>query len=248
MSRIIKAADLKVLIPNESQTVIPAPSQSDDRPASTGGTVLDSANLIEDARRKADELVTQAQSQAESLLAQAEEDVEMFRLQAKEAGFEAGYQEGLVAGREEALRQAADLVTLLEDTVEEAAQVRASSLQALEDDFLKFSLLLADKIVKKSVSNDISWLTPIIRDSLHALGQVQEIVIRLNPVDYALIKEEEESLRLKVRAKLQFESDTSINQGGCLIESENGLIDARLEERLGKIARHLMEVLYDENY
>ena len=248
MSRIIKAADLKVLIPNESQTVIPAPSQSDDRPASTGGTVLDSANLIEDARRKADELVTQAQSQAESLLAQAEEDVEMFRLQAKEAGFEAGYQEGLVAGREEVLRQGADLVTLLEDTVEEAAQVRASPLQALEDDFLKFSLLLADKIVKKNVSNDISWLTPIISDSLHALGQVQEIVIRLNPVDYALIKEEEESLRLKVRAKLQFESDTSINQGGCLIESENGLIDARLEERLGKIARHLMEVLYDENY
>ena len=248
MSRVIKAADLKVLIPNESQTVIPAPPREGEVPQPTKGTVLDGANLLEDAQRKAEEILAQAQEEADVLLHQAETEVETLRLQAKEAGFEEGYREGLVEGHQEALRQAADLISVLEVTVEEAVQVRSNSLGALEDDFLKFSLLLADKIVKRSVSHDISWLAPLISESLEALGQVQEIVVRLNPVDYALIKEEEEHLHLGMRAKLQFESDSSINQGGCLIESENGLIDARLEKRLGKIARHLMEVLYDEDY
>ena len=237
-----------MLIPNESQTVIPAPTQREQPLESSGGTVLDGSNLIRDAQRKAEEILTQAQTQADTILAQAEEELEIIRLQAKEAGFEDGYQEGLVEGRETALREASDLVTLLKDIVEEAIQVRVNSIQALEDDFLKFSLLLADKIVKKSVSDDISWLSPIITDALQALGQVQEIVVRLNPVDYALVQEEEEHLCLAVRAKLQFQSDPSLTQGGCLIESENGSIDARLEKRLGKIGRHLMEVLYDENY
>ena len=32
-----------------------------------------------------------------------------------------------------------------------------------------------------------------------------------------------------------------------MIESDTGIIDARLERRLGKLANHLLEVLYDEN-
>lgn len=243
MSRVIKAAELKVLIPNESQTVIPAADLNQAQSQSVQGTVLQSTNLLKDAQEKAAEIVKQAEAKGAALLKEVEEQQDLIRLRAKEQGFEEGYQEGLQEGKKTALQEAEQLLALLESNIEETARVRAEALGALEDDFLKFSLLLADKIIRKRVRDDISWLTPVITDALQALGQVAEIKVRLNPVDYALIEEEQ---LLAVRAKLEFERDETIEQGGCLIESENGLIDARLEQRLGKLGRQLLEVLYND--
>lgn len=251
MSKIIKAADLKVLVVNESQTVIPAIPKSSNTSLSeknsSGGTILDASNLLEDAQRKADEIVAQATEQAELKREQLENELETIRLQAKESGFAEGYEEGLVEGRNKALQDAGELLELLETVVDEGVKLRASNLAALEDDFLKLSLLLADKIVRKTVENDITWLKPIIKDALASLGQVDEVVVLLNSFDYSLLQDYGEELQLGTRTKLVFDQDPSITQGGCLIESENGLIDARLESRLGKLAHHLLEVLYYEN-
>lgn len=247
MSRIIKAAELEVLIPNDSQTVIPAPASIRETSAThENHTLLKSANLVQEAQRKATEILRDAKEQAQSILDSADEEVEIARLQAKEQGFEEGLQEGRVEGKQSAIEEAGNLLSLLQSTVEEATVLRVNNLESLEDDFLKFSLLLADKIVKKQVSGDISWLNPVVRDALGALGSVDKIIIRVNPEDYDLIIEYEEALELNSRVSIEFEADSSISPGGCLIESDKGLIDARLEKRLGKIATHLMEVLYDE--
>ena len=247
MSKVIKAAELQVLIPNETQTVIPILSNHDaEDHGKTSGVVLQSTNLLQEAREMAADILAQAQKEAEELRRELDEELETIRLQAKEAGYEEGYQEGLLDGKEQALQNAGGLLSLLQATVDEGVRIRTNSLKALEDDFLKFSLLLADKIVKKNISEDVSWLTPIVKDALRSLGTVEQILVRLNPLDYALIQENGEGLHLATRVKLRFESDSIVSPGGCLIESENGLIDARLEKRLGKIAQQLVDVLYHE--
>lgn len=248
MSRIIKAAELKVLVTSEEQIVIPAiPSEKEGTEGfAKGATILEATNLIEDAQAKAADILARAEEEAHQRLQQAEAEVETLRLRAKEAGFAEGYEEGLEEGRQKALAKASDLLPLLESTVEEAVRLRAASLRALEDDFLKLSVFLADKVIRKAVEADISWLKPIIKEALEVLGTVDQMVVLLNPVDYALLQNYQQDLSL-TRTKLVFEQDPSITQGGCLIESETGLIDARLERRLGKLAHHLMEVLYDEN-
>lgn len=246
MSKIIKAAELKVLIPNDTQTVIPVLHSQVAEGKGGQGTMLRSANLLQDAKQKAESIVEQAHKEAEALKQKAKEELDILRVQAKEAGFDEGYQEGLVEGNEQALQNASGLLSLLQATIEEGVRIRANSLQALEDDFLKFSLLLADKLVRRSISEDISWLTPIVKDALRSLGTVDQIQVRLNPLDFSFLQEREEGLQLATRAKLRFESDPTISPGGCLIESTHGLVDARLEKRLGKIAQQLMEVLYHE--
>lgn len=246
MSKIIKAAELKVLIPNEEQTIIRSVHPTETESPPTEGTILDGSNLLKDAQKKAKALISQAKDEAEQLLAAAKEEMEALHLRAQEEGYQRGQKEGQEAGRQEVLTESLALIELLEQTVEEAVQIRASSLAALEDDFLKLSLLLADKIVRKTVKDDLAWLAPIIKDALDSLGTVEKIMVHLNPVDYAVVSGNAGDLNLHTRTRLQFESDPAIAQGGCLIEAENGRIDARLEKRLGKIAQRLMEVLYDE--
>nr|NLJ02489.1 hypothetical protein [Bacillota bacterium] len=246
MSRVIKAAELKVLVTDDADTIIPAITVNKEEAPSAEGTILDASNLIGDAKRQAEEIVQEAEERASLLLQQAEEEIEALRLKTKEEGYAEGYREGLQDGAEKALQEAQGLLELLQRTVEEGAELRSRGLAALEEDCLKLSLLLADKIVRKSVEDDISWLKPIISEALQALGTVKEITVYLSPYDFSLLEEEEENLRLTARTKITFEQDASLSQGGCLIESENGRIDARLEKRLGKLGKSLMEVLYDE--
>ena len=247
MSRIIKAAELKVLVTDDADTVIPVQFTQQEATDMPGNTILDGSNVIADAKRKAQEIVARAQEEARLLMQEAEEELETLRLKTKEGAYAEGYQEGLIDGENKALEQARELLDLLQRTIDEAVRRRASGLAALEEDFLKLSLLLADKIVRNTVDDDVSWLGPIIRDSLFALGTVNEIVVYLSPVDYSLIQDHEESLQVGQRTNIIFQVDPSLSQGGCMIESENGLIDARLEERLGKLGKGLMEVLYHES-
>ncbi len=249
MSKIIKAAELKVLVTSDTDTVIPTLTPiKNNTSVSTGGTILDGSNLIKDAKKQAEVIVLQADEEARRILNGAEEELETLRLKTKEEGYAAGYEEGVLDGREKALQEAKSLLDSLNDIVQEGIRIRESNLTAMEDDFLKLSLLLADKIVRKTIKDDISWLEPITKEALRQLGTVEEVVIYLSPMDYSLVKEHEDELLVGVRAKISFERDPALSQGGCLIESENGLIDARLERRLGKLGHHLMEVLYHENH
>jgi len=248
LSRVIKAAELKVLVTDDTDTIIPAIIVDRQEAATSEGTILDAANLIEDAKRQAEQIVQHAHSEAKVILGKANEEMNALRLKEKEEGYAQGYEEGLADGQEKALEEAQHLLDVLRSTVEEAARLRASSLAALEEDFLKLSLLLADKIVRKTIADDTSWLEPIVKDALQALGTVDEIIVYLNPMDYALVKEQEDRLHIATRTKMSFVQDPTLSQGGCMIESENGLIDARLEQRLGKVGKSLMEVLYDENH
>ncbi len=246
MSRIIKAADLKVLVADPSDTVIPAQVVENGSRGAHGNTILNGSNVIKDARRQAENIIMQAQEEAERCLHKAEKELEVLRLKTKEEGYAQGYEEGLGDGAQKAREEAEYLLGLLEQTVQEGVRLRVSGLAALEDDVLKLSLLLADKVVRKTVADDISWLEPIIKEALEALGTVDTLTAYVNPMDYSLIKESEDSVQPSKRTKVSFEPDSTVSQGGCLIESENGLIDARLERRLGRIGKRLTEVLYDE--
>ena len=248
MSRIIKAAELKVLVTDDADTVIPVQLVEKAAPTPEGDTILDASNLIQDARRQAEEIVEQAEKDAQLRLQQVDEEVEALRLKTKEEGYAQGYEEGLTDGRQKAMEEAANLLELLQATVDEGVRLRASGLAALEEDVLKLSLLLADKIVRKTIEDDISWLEPIVKEALQSLGTVNEIAVYVSPMDYSLIKEREDNVRISSRTKILFEQDPAITQGGCLIESETGIIDARLERRIGKLGKSLLEVLYNENH
>lgn len=247
MSRIIKAAELKVLVTEPGDTVIPAVFEGNSLGTDgKGNTILNGSNVIGDAKRQAESIIVQAQEEAELCLQRAEKELETLRLKIKEEGYAQGYEEGFQDGAEKARQDADYLLGLLEKTVEEGVRLRTSSLAALEDDVLKLSLLLADKIVRKTVEDDISWLEPIIKEALQSLGTIDEVTVYVSPLDFSLLKELEDSIQVSKRTKVSFEPDPNLNQGGCLIESENGLIDARLERRLGRLGWRLMEVLYDE--
>ena len=160
-------------------------------------------------------------------------------------GYEEGYKAGLAEGKARADQEAARLLNLLRDFVDKAAADRANALAKLEEDFLKLSLILAEKIVRNTIKDDPAWLKPVIEEACQKLGTVDECIVRLSPVEYEALKDQELRLGGARVERLSLRPDPTLKPGDCVIETESGTVDASLEKRLGKLAEHLLEVIYD---
>jgi len=246
LSNIIKAAQLRVLVPNEDDVVVYSADNgtSASKKMSLNGTILEASNLIEQAHHEAEKILHNAREEAASILAQVNEESETIRLQSKEQGWDEGYSEGAKVAKEEVADTAASLLRILQETIENASTVRTKAISQLEQDFLKLSLLVAEKIMRKQIKEDPLWVQPLIAEALERLGSAENVIVKLNPEDYAALQNAQEKLNIK--ATIAWDMDDSLTPGSCIIDTEYGAIDASFERRLGRIARHLQEVIYSD--
>lgn len=246
LSRIIKART-QVTAPN--QLAIKPTEEPKTQMPKTDNLLLQATKKISEANKEAASIIEAAKKEAENLLAEARQTIakeaEEAINRAMEQGYQAGYEEGFAVAKEEVQQKVKAALAKLDEIIEEAAKTRSRSLALLEDDFLKLSLVLAEKIIKSEISMNKDWLQPIIADVLHKLADVEEITIRLNADDFQQLSDLE-SLASISSAKIKWEPDKALLPGSCLISSEFGLIDASLDKRFLKLATSLQEVIFYE--
>lgn len=111
-----------------------------------------------------------------------------------------------------------------------AQEQMAQAEQVLASGVLDLACELARQVVRRELAVRTDALQPVLREALGLLvADTQSAVIRLNPLDLALlepvIKAEFAGLSLTLL------SDEAMNQGGCLVESAGTVVDGTLEKR-----------------
>jgi flagellar assembly protein FliH len=79
-----------------------------------------------------------------------------------------------------------------------------------------------------------------------ALSHVAEksaVTVHLSPVDYAHLLKQRSELSQTEGRDVSLLADNSIEQGGCLIQTECGDIDARIEEKFREVENAFFEGL-----
>ena len=116
-------------------------------------------------------------------------------------------------------------------------------LKIYENEFHGLVIKLADKIASKILQEkleDNSIIETILDQNLRKIIGANDIVIKLNPKDHALIeKSSKEYFASSGITKIRFVSNENIQIGGCFIESEIGNLDARIETQIGENIRAL---------
>lgn len=213
------------------------------------GIILQAARLIEQAQKEAESIIREAEIKSEGMIKQAqatiEEEAKTIHAKAEEDGWQAGYSQGLLEAKEEIGKQASKGLKTLENIVKEATEARDRSLRLLEEDFLKLSLILAEKIVKEQISLKPNWLEPVVQEALDRLSTVEQITIRLNKSDYESLVNLK-SIVNEFNGTIQWDPDDSLSLGSCYISTEFGTIDASLDTRFAKLAGELQDVVYGE--
>lgn len=157
---------------------------------------------------------------------------------AERNGYDRGVIDGEKALSEQLIHQRNDLLELHNGAVaalrQAVPQVVAQSEEAL--------IALAFDIAQKLVAD-----LPVTRESVagmvrEALSQVEgtaEYTIQLHPEDFALLEHHTALVAVSPDQKMHFTTSRDVTRGGCLVQTRFGIIDARRETKLARIAESL---------
>ncbi len=150
--------------------------------------------------------------------------------------FTKGYAQGERAGAEASARRGEAALRRLAQTIEELSNLRAELLQKTERQVVELALAIAVRVLRREVSVDRELLIAMAKVALERLGENTSATIRLNPEDYAVIGAQ---AHLGEHDVVRVVADPLVSSGGCLVQSDFGLIDAGIDPQLGEVAAAL---------
>jgi flagellar assembly protein FliH len=150
--------------------------------------------------------------------------------------FTKGYAQGERAGAEAAARRGDATLRRLAQTIEELAALRSELVQKTEHQVIDLALAIARRILHRELALDRELLVAMARVALERLGENTSATIRLSPEDYAAIGA---SANLGDSGIVRVVADPLVSSGGCMVQSDFGLIDLTLDAQLDEITAAL---------
>ncbi|MGE3957508.1 MAG: FliH/SctL family protein [Vicinamibacterales bacterium] len=150
--------------------------------------------------------------------------------------FMKGYAQGERSGAEAAAKRGEATLRRLAQTVEELAGLRTELVQKTERQVVELALAIAGRVLRREVSLDRELLVAMARIALERLGENTSATIRLNPDDYAFIGAQ---AQVGDSSLVRVVADPLVSSGGCLVQSDFGLIDVGIDAQLGEMASAL---------
>ena len=196
--------------------------------------------LKQEAEEEATRIVSDAESRVAELEASAASKVETAEREASKQGRVEGREEGYKEGVAEAER----LVGRLHIILDRAMDKRAEILAETETQVVELVLLVAKKVVKVISENQKSVVVQNIQQALRKLKTKSDVIVRVNLADLQLSTEHvKDFVQMTENAKrIQIVEDSTVDRGGCVIETDFGEIDARIASQLSELEEKILEV------
>lgn len=163
------------------------------------------------------------------------------------------YEEGVEEGkRVQAELDSAEIETKIVEVTKEAENnlmeliqrdliERENYFDSLKDDLLDLVFSIVRQIIKTEVSTNKEIIRNVVKRALFYVAEKNSIEIRVNPAN----KEEVESLINDLKSNgeryssVSVIADESIGEGGSVIESPSGLIDATIERGISEMEQEV---------
>lgn len=160
----------------------------------------------------------------------------------KEKSYNKGFQEGRLKGLAEGTARAEQISQIFNNVIDELNKKSNTFFEEVEKWMLDLSVHLAEKIVSEAATRMPEVVKANVDKCLDLLAGSGEVVVKINPADYDIVKSYLNSLENKFEGKFSFslKPDKNITGGGCLVEMNGSVIDGRIETQLAKIKQQMM--------
>lgn len=158
-----------------------------------------------------------------NLISRAQEEAESIKETAAKEGYRAG------------LEQAENDIGLLRTKIADFVSSKKEVFEYIAPDILEISVDIARKIIKREVEQNPQVILDSIVDVMRTLSKEEpRITVKLNPLQVDLVKTElpEYISSMGIEAKINVVGDDSIAEGGCILNTNNGIVDASLDTQL----------------
>ena len=201
----------------------------------------DQAAVIKaDAENQAASILDKAKAEAAQIVAEAQAQHDKIVSEARNEGFEQGHQEGYEKGAAEVDR----LIERMHKILEAVMQRREEILQDTESQIVELVILMARKVIKILSENQKNV---IMANTVAALRKVKtrgSVTLRVNIEDVKLTTAHADEFIQHVEnvQGITVQEDSSVEKGGCIVETDFGAIDARISSQLTELENKILEV------
>lgn len=244
-----EAEDFKVQWESEKQKML------DDAQAQANAIIESAKNAaFEEVKKQTDEAQTikaQAENEAQKIIADAREQVSQIQAKSEiekdeikrnsyEEGLKEGKKDGYDSGKEEVNR----LIDRSHKILEAVLNRREQILNETEEQIIQLVLLMTRKVVKVMSENQKSVVMANVLSALKKVKARGDVTIRVNLEDVKLTTEHIKDFTEQVESVsgITVVEDSSVEKGGCIVETDFGAIDARISSQLSELESKILEI------
>lgn len=192
------------------------------------------------AQKEAQDIVEKAKAEAQDIISNAKVEENSIFEKSKSDGFKAGHEEGYKAGNEEAQR----LVERIHKMIEAVQAKRQEILDNTEQQIVNLVILIARKVVKIMSENQKSVIMSNVLQALKKVKGSGDVTLRVNLADVKLTTEHIKDFIHQVEniKNISVVEDSSVEKGGCIVETDFGAIDARISSQLNELETQILNI------
>jgi flagellar biosynthesis/type III secretory pathway protein FliH len=163
--------------------------------------------------------------------------------QLEKSAYENGFIQGEKAGKEIAEQKVEAVMRRYAEAILEIGKLRATLLTQVEREVVRLAVQIAKKIIHREIQSDPDIIQTLVRVALSHVAEKSAVTVHLSPADYNYLLEQRAELAQSEGRDISLLADKSIERGGCLIQTECGDIDARIEEKFREVEHAFFEDL-----
>ena len=190
---------------------------------------------LQQAQEQADMIIQDAQQQAQSMIQEAME-------QGHREGYDAGYQEGVMAAqslKDEIEQQRGDLEKEYQQIVDE-----------LEPEMVDVLTQIYEHVFNIELREDKGIILHLLKTTLSRIEPGKDLIVHVSSDDYDDVIDERDSLNACITSPnttMEIIEDPLLKENECMIESDSGVFDCSLGVELSEISRKLKLLSFDRN-
>ena len=144
------------------------------------------------------------------------------------------FEDGLKQGRKEGAGDIARAVEMLHGYATMLQAEKKELALRAEQNALELAFQLADKIIANELHTRPESVAEIVKNAIRQVLDCDQIRLRVNQDDYEYLRTVQGELEsiLSKSVPLEIRVDSTVERGGCLIETERGNLDARISSQL----------------
>jgi len=196
--------------------------------------------IVARSQEEAEKIIADANNKAREIEEEGRAIQEAARKEAEKNGNEAGHIDGYATGKAEVER----LIERTQQVLERAQDKRAEIISETEQEIIDLVLIIARKVIKVISETQRSVVISNVVQALRKVKARGNIIIRVNIADVKLTTEHtKDFIKLLEGAKsVQVVEDSSVDSGGCIIETDFGEIDARIASQLAELESRILDI------
>lgn len=161
--------------------------------------------------------------------------------QVRDEAFKSGYKKGFGEGVEKQRQEAFKMVQAVTELVKEIGSYKKGIMEKAEGEMIELAFGIAEKVVHQEITTNRDVIQSVMKDAIKSIVDKDGLKIRLNPDDFSYMMEIKNDFLQSIDGikNVVFEEDAGVRQGGVIVESLFGEVDARIDRQFKEIRHRL---------